>query len=83
MNATRGRHGQQRAADTLLFALGARRLHANLQAGRVISLAETAVIINASHKYDRALSASDVQRIESSALKKIRARMGRLPWVLN
>ncbi len=49
-----------------------------LAGGRVRSLAEVAQILNASGKYQRKLSPSDVLTIERGALAKIRIRLGGL-----
>ena len=49
-----------------------------LSGGRVRSLAEVAQILNASGKYQRKLSPSNVLAIERAALRKIRIRLGGL-----
>ena len=49
-----------------------------LSGGRVRSLAEVAQILNASGKYQRKLSPSDVLTIERQAIQKLRIRLGGL-----
>lgn len=52
--------------------------HGNLEQFRVRSLQQVADILNMTGDSDRVLSASDVRRIESSALRKLRIRIGSL-----
>lgn len=53
--------------------------HGNIEQFRVRSLQQVADILNETSHGDRVLSASDVRRIECSALRKLRIRMGSLP----
>ncbi len=49
--------------------------HGNMDEFRVLSLQQVADILNSTGRGDRVLSASDVLRIERSALRKLRARL--------
>lgn len=48
---------------------------ARIASGRVMSLERVAAIMNDSQRYERSFSASDIARIEKSALQKIRRRL--------
>jgi len=52
--------------------------HGNMAEGRVRSLAETASIMNASGRYERQMTASEVLRIERRALLKLKVRLAPL-----